>query len=203
MKDIKLLAALLALLPFRCWPPGPPIGSFMRARAGLGHGKHIVFLSGDEEYRSEESLPMLARILAVRHGFKCTVLFAVNPADHTIDPLILTNLPGMEALDSADLCVMALRFRELPDAQMRHFVNYLNSGKPIVALRTSTHAFAYERMTSKALMPNMTGGTRTGPAASASKFWARPGSAIMVTTVRRAPTGWSMHPRPGSRSCAA
>lgn len=109
--------------------------------SGPGHGKHIVFLSGDEEYRSEEGLPMLAKILAVRHGFKCTVLFAINPGDETIDPTTLNNIPGMEALDSADLCFMALRFRGLPDAQMKHFVDYLNAGKPIVALRTSTHAF--------------------------------------------------------------
>lgn len=112
-------------------------------KAGPGKGKHIVFLSGDEEYRSEEALPMLAKILAVRHGFKCTVLFAINPADHTIDPVTLTNIPGMEALDSADVCVMALRFRELPDAQMKHFVDYLDSGKPLIGLRTSTHAFQY------------------------------------------------------------
>lgn len=114
-------------------------------KSGPGVGKHIVFLSGDEEYRSEESLPMLARILALRHGFKCTVLFAINPADGTIDPNTQTNIPGMAALDSADLCVMLLRFRELPDAQMKHFVDYLERGKPVLALRTSTHAFAYSR----------------------------------------------------------
>ena len=114
---------------------------------GPGKGKHIVFLSGDEEYRSEEALPMLAKILAFRHGFKCTVLFSINPTNGTIDPLILNNIPGMEALDSADLCVMLLRFRELPDAQMKHFVDYLNRGQPIIALRTSTHAFAYKQNT--------------------------------------------------------
>jgi len=119
-------------------------GVVYEGQAGPGKGKHIVFLSGDEEYRSEEALPMLAKILAVRHGFKCTVLFPINPADGTIDPLILTNIPGMEALDSADLCVMGLRFRELPDQQMKHFADYLKAGKPIVALRTSTHAFKYE-----------------------------------------------------------
>src|SRR5260370_42183633 len=90
---------------------------------------------------------MLAKILAVRHGFKCTALFSINPTEGTIDPVVQTNTPDMEALDSADLCVMALRFRELPDAQMKHFVDYLNSGKPIIALRTSTHAFAYGRNT--------------------------------------------------------
>ncbi|HXP63306.1 MAG TPA: ThuA domain-containing protein [Dongiaceae bacterium] len=114
-------------------------------KSGPGLGKHIVFLSGDEEYRSEEGLPMLAKILAERHGFKCTVLFAINPASGVIEPTILDNIPGLEALDAADVCVMALRFRELPEAQMKHFVDYLNAGKPILALRTSTHAFAYDR----------------------------------------------------------
>src|SRR6266567_9021663 len=80
-----------------------------KGKKGPGSGKHIVFLSGDEEYRSEEGLPMLAKILAVRHGFKCTVLFSINPTEGTIDPVVQTNTPGMEALDSADLCVMALR----------------------------------------------------------------------------------------------
>src|SRR5437773_10857060 len=89
-------------------------------KTGPGKGKHIVFLSGDEEYRSEEGLPMLAKILAVRHGFKCTVLFSVNPTNGLIDPNIKDNLPGIEALDTADLCVMLLRFRELPDAKMKH-----------------------------------------------------------------------------------
>ena len=110
---------------------------------GVGAGKHIVFLGGDEEYRSEEGLPMLAKILAERHGFKCTVLFPIK--DGMIDPNTQTNIPGMAALDSADLCVMLLRFRELPDVQMKHFVDYLDRGKPIIALRTSTHAFAYSR----------------------------------------------------------
>lgn len=112
---------------------------------GAGQGKHIVFLSGDEEYRSEEGLPMLAKLLATRHGFKCTVLFPINPKDGTIDPNNQTNIPGLAALGSADLCVMLLRFRELPDADMKHFVDYVNRGQPIIALRTSTHAFAYSR----------------------------------------------------------
>jgi hypothetical protein len=138
------MAALLAQLAVAMTTRAAD-GVVYDGQAGPGKGKQIVFLSGDEEYRSEEGLPMLAKILAARHGFKCTVLFAINPADGTIDPVTLTNIPGMEALDAADLCVMGLRFRELPDAQMKHFVDYLNAGKPIIALRTSTHAFAYER----------------------------------------------------------
>jgi len=112
-------------------------------KAGPGVGKSVVFLSGDEEYRSEEGLPQLAKILAERHGFKCTVLFAINPTNGAIDPNYNRNLPGAEALDSADVIVMLLRFREWPDAQMKHFVDAYLAGKPMVALRTSTHAFSY------------------------------------------------------------
>lgn len=107
---------------------------------GPGHGKHIVLVSGDEEYRSEEALPMLAKILAKHHGFKCTVLFAIG-GDGTIDPLRLDNIPGLEALDTADLMILFTRFRDLPDEQMEHIVRYVQSGKPIIGMRTATHAF--------------------------------------------------------------
>jgi type 1 glutamine amidotransferase len=112
-------------------------------KEGPGRGKHIVFLAGDEEYRSEDSMPQLAKILAVHHGFKCTMLFAVNKETGEIDPQTLDNIPGLEALEKADLMVMFLRFRELPDDQMKYIIDYTNSGKPIVGLRTSTHAFNY------------------------------------------------------------
>jgi len=141
---ITAVALLTALMVARCRLDAAPDRVVYEGKAGVGQGKHVVLLAGDEEYRSEEGLPMLAKILAVRHGFKCTVVFPINPADGTIDPLTLTNMPAITALDSADLCVMGLRFRELPDAQMRHFVDYLNAGKPIIALRTSTHAFKYD-----------------------------------------------------------
>jgi hypothetical protein len=120
-----------------------------QGKDGPGKGKHIVFLSGDEEYRSEEGLPQLAKILSQRHGFKCTVLFPINPQSGEIDPNYTKNIPGMEALDSADLVIMLLRFRDLPDDQMSHFVDYLNRGKPIIALRTSTHAFNFGKSESK------------------------------------------------------
>src|SRR5262245_32947544 len=122
------LLSIVTLLSFSAASAGDWV--VYPAAKGPGNGKQIVFLTGDEEYRSEEGLPMLAKILAVRHGFKCTVLFSINSADGTIDPNTQTNIPGMPALDSADLCVMGLRFRELPDSQMKHFVEYVKAGKP-------------------------------------------------------------------------
>jgi len=112
---------------------------------GPGAGRHIVFVTGDDEYRSEEGMPMLAKILSVRHGFKCTVLFAIDPKTGVIQPNHQTNIPGLEALETADLMVLFLRFRELPDEQMAHIVKFTHSGKPIIGLRTSTHAFNYGR----------------------------------------------------------
>lgn len=109
-------------------------------KSGIGAGKHIVFLAGDHEYRSEETLPALARMLAFNHGFKCTVLFTVDPKTGEIDPAA-DNLPGTNALVDADLAVFFLRFKNLPDDQMQPIVDYLDRGGPVVGLRTSTHAF--------------------------------------------------------------
>lgn len=111
---------------------------------GPGRGRHIVLISGDEEYRSEESLPMLGKILAQRHGFTCTVVFAVDPNTGEIDPFYLSNIPGLENLQQADLLLIAARFRELPDAQMQYIDRYLKAGKPVIGLRTATHAFYYQ-----------------------------------------------------------
>jgi hypothetical protein len=110
---------------------------------GPGRGRHIVLVSGDEEYRSEEALPQLAKILARHHGFRCTVLFAIDRRDGTVNPTQLDNIPGLEALEKADLMILFTRFRELPDEQMRHIDAYVRSGRPILGLRTATHAFRY------------------------------------------------------------
>jgi type 1 glutamine amidotransferase len=108
---------------------------------GPGKGKHIVLVSGDEEYRSEEFLPQLGKILANHHGFKCTVLFAIDPKSGTIDPNNTGNIPGLENLDTADLMIISTRFRDLPDEQMAHIDRYVKAGKPIIGIRTATHAF--------------------------------------------------------------
>ena len=112
--------------------------------AGPGKGKHIVLISGDEEYRSEEALPMLGQLLAKRLGFTCTVLFALDPESGEIDPNQQANIPGLEQLEQADLMVIFTRFRELPPAQMRYIDDYLMAGRPVIGLRTATHAFHYQ-----------------------------------------------------------
>lgn len=107
---------------------------------GPGAGKHVVLLAGDEEYRSEEAMPMLAKILSQHQGFRCTVLFS-NDEDGIIDPNKGGSLGKPEALDSADAIVTSLRFRKWPDETMARFDAAIQRGVPVVALRTSTHSF--------------------------------------------------------------
>lgn len=116
-----------------------------QGKIGPGKGKRIVLISGDEEYRSEEALPQLARILAVHHGFDCTVLFAQDPkAKGVINPNFRENIPGMDALARADLMIIFTRFRALPDEQMKRIQDFLMDGKPVIGIRTATHAFEFK-----------------------------------------------------------
>lgn len=106
---------------------------------GIGKGKHIVFLASDHEYRSEETCPMLARILAKHHGFTCTVVFGVDGKGNI--EAGSSNLPGIEALKEADLFFIFARFLAPSPEQMQPIADYLARGGPVVGLRTSSHAF--------------------------------------------------------------
>jgi len=144
-RHLHLWAALVALvftLPAvaaEAFTSGPGWLEFPAGK-GPGAGKHVVLLAGDEEYRSEESMPMIARILAERHGFKCTVLFSHD--DGVINPNNQASLGKPEALDTADALVLGLRFRKWNEAALAKFDAAVKRGVPIVATRTSTHAFA-------------------------------------------------------------
>ena len=155
---------------------------------GPGQGKNVVLISGDEEYRSEEALPQLAKILAKHHGFTCTVLFAIGK-DGSIDPNRNDNIPGLEALRKADLMIIATRFRDLPDDQMKEIDDYVESGRPVIGMRTATHAFNIKD--GKRSTPATRSTARSGTAASAGRCWARPGSTTTATTVMKARAGSS------------
>ena len=124
---------------------------------GPGLGKHIVFLAGDHEYRSEEALPALARIMARHYGFRCSVFFTTNPKTGFIEPGS-SHVAGLEALKTADLMVVFLRFQDFPDAEMQHIVDYLERGGPVVGFRTATHAFQIKRPDARFLKYTWKGG---------------------------------------------
>lgn len=109
---------------------------------------HIVFVTGDDEYRSEESMPMLAQIMARELGATTSIVYAKDSSGQ-IKPSYQQHLEGLEALQTADLAVFFLRFRELPDEELAYILDYVDSGKPVVGFRTSTHAFLYRTDSSK------------------------------------------------------
>ncbi len=114
--------------------------------ASVEEKKHVVFVTGDEEYRSEESMPMLAKILERDYPIRTTVLYAINKESGDIDPLTVDNLPGLQALKTADLAVFFIRYRALPQEQFQWILDYCQSGKPRAAFRTTNHAFRYRAL---------------------------------------------------------
>ncbi len=138
-KKILLLGAaylVAAVCPLYANPVVYPAGTAPK-------GKKLVLMASDHEYRSEETIPALARILAKHHGIECRVLFGVDK-NGEIEAGV-SNIPGMEELDQADGLVIFTRFLALPPDQMKHLDGYLKRGGPVMGLRTSTHAFSYPK----------------------------------------------------------
>jgi type 1 glutamine amidotransferase len=120
----------------------------------------IVFVCGDHEYSGESTLPLLAKTLETQYKFRTQVLKS------TPDQNGETDIPGLEALANADLVVFYLRWRRLPPSQLAHIEAYLKSGKPVIGLRTTSHAFNF-------------------PKGDASEAWNRWGAEVFGT-----PPGW-------------
>ena len=97
----------------------------------------VVFVTGDHEYSSEATMPLLAAALEKNYGMRTVVLKAYP------DQNAEENIPGLEALKEADLAVFFLRWRRLPQEQVAYIDEYLKSGKPVMGFRTSTHSFNY------------------------------------------------------------
>ncbi len=142
---ILLLVSTLLVVTAACSDPGSvpsdhnPHAVVYEGGRGPGAGKHVVLIAGDHEYRSEEILPAMARILARNLGFKASVFFTLD-GDGFIEPGS-SNIAGLEALETADLMIVALRFQEFAPEEMQHVVDYLDRGGPVLGLRTATHAF--------------------------------------------------------------
>ena len=89
-------------------------------------------------------MPLLAKELEKKFGMKTTVLYAINDKGER-DENFETNIPGLEALEKADLAVFFLRWRLLPKEQLALIQKYLDSGKPVVGFRTTSHSFHYPK----------------------------------------------------------
>ena len=129
--------------------PTSPLWMTYPGGPGPGHGEHVILVAADQEYRSEQVMPMLAKILSKRHGFDCTVLFSLNKKNE-VDPTqkirwqdktVEHSIPGLDHLKSADLLILFSRLITLPDEQIQYIIDYLDSGKPVIGIRTANHGF--------------------------------------------------------------
>ncbi len=139
--NLKSIFIAAGLCGSSVWADKPLDHLVFEPKGGPEKGKHVVLLAGDEEYRSEETMPMLAELLA-NHGFKATVLFSVDK-EGKVDPMNQASLSHSESLDSADAIVMSIRFRNWDDAAMERFEAAFSRGVPMIGMRTSTHAFRF------------------------------------------------------------
>lgn len=109
------------------------LGAFPQSRP------HVVFVLGDHEYSGEQTLPLIAAALEKVYGLRCTILKSAPDQNGEYD------IPGLDTLASADLAIFYLRWRRLPEGQLKHIDAYVKSGRPLVGFRTSTHSFNYPK----------------------------------------------------------
>ena len=100
---------------------------------------HAVFVVGTPHYDPISTMPELAKQLK-RAGFRTTVVLPKgNPEKNP------AGMPGLDALKKADVAIFCMRFLTLPDEQLKFITDYVESGKPVVGFRTSSHAFIYPK----------------------------------------------------------
>lgn len=121
----KITRGQLLLSPFALW--------------SAAAGPRVVFVCGDHEYSGELTLPRLGRELEARYGWRPVIVKSVPDQNGE------TDIPGLDVLEGADLAVFYLRWRRLPEEQLAHIAKYLRSGRPVMGLRTSSHAFHYPK----------------------------------------------------------
>ncbi|CAH0998925.1 hypothetical protein LEM8419_00220 [Neolewinella maritima] len=148
---MKYLTSLFLLL-FLC-TCGPATNSTVQSGGEVPPADRpkVVFVTGDEEYRSEESMPMLARMLENNMDVQTVVGYSLDSAG-VIDPNNVYSISQLDELADADLMVVFARYRQLPAEMARKITDYAESGRPLVGFRTATHTFKYVEEKDSALM---------------------------------------------------
>ena len=91
----------------------------------------IVLISGEYEYDSARTLSSFKQLLATNYGFNCIYLERTKGEE----------IPGLDALEKADLAIVFVRRMTLPEEQLGKIRKFIGSGKPLIGLRTPSHAF--------------------------------------------------------------
>ncbi len=105
---------------------------FSMGRAAAAEPLKVHLISGSDEYKSDASLSALAQYLEQNHWAVCTRSFGKDKG---------TELPGLEALDNADVAIIFTRRITLSDENLGRLKKYIDAGRPLVGVRTASHAF--------------------------------------------------------------
>jgi type 1 glutamine amidotransferase len=92
---------------------------------------HVAIIVSDDHYGADRTLPLFADELRSRYGCHCTVIHGEGS----------NRFPAIEELKAADVAVLYIRRLALPKQQLDSLRDYLDAGRPLVALRTASHAF--------------------------------------------------------------
>lgn len=99
------------------------------------HAASLVFLIGEDEYKTWETLPEFAKADLEPLGHKVTIIHA--------DSVDKNHFPGIvEALRGADLLLVSVRRRTPHKQELEALQSFVAAGKPVVGIRTASHAFA-------------------------------------------------------------
>ena len=101
--------------------------------AAFAQKKQIYIIMGDDEYKTEITLPNFANQV-LKKDFDLHYIFSGKEDRNRLD--------GIEKIENADLVILSIRRLALPQSQLAAFKKYLAKGKPLLAIRTSTHGFA-------------------------------------------------------------
>src|SRR5207253_2136849 len=99
-------------------------------QAGEAKPLRVCLIAGSKEYEPDKSLAGLQQHLEKNYAVACTRAFATSE----------TNLPGLENLDACDVAVLFTRRLKLEGEQLERIKKYCRSGKPLVGIRTASHA---------------------------------------------------------------
>ena len=96
--------------------------------------RRIVFIIGENEYHTWETLPEFARTDLEPVGLKCSFVTASsNEGDNVF--------ANFTVLKEADLLFISVRRRTPPREMMALIRAHLQAGKPLAGIRTASHAF--------------------------------------------------------------
>jgi putative heme-binding domain-containing protein len=91
----------------------------------------VALVSGSLEYKSDESLTAFQKYLEATYPVECVRAFRKTDTD----------LPGLEQLDNCDVAIFYTRRLKIDGEQLERIKKYVQSGKPVIGIRTASHGF--------------------------------------------------------------